>query len=480
MSFDLKKLLNERWGENYELHTQYVNPQLARVQQTIGFDKIYRKGEGAYLYDDEGNAYLDFLSGYGVFNVGRNHPTIKKALDDALSLDLPNMVQMDCALLAGLLAEKLVALSPERLQKVFFTNSGTEAVEGALKFARGATGRHRIVHTDHAFHGLTLGALSANGNGEFRGNFGDLLPATEVPFNDLEALELELAQKDVAAFIVEPIQGKGVQIAKNGYLKEVEMLCRKYGTLFILDEVQTGFGGTGKMFACEHWGTEPDIMTVAKGLSGGLIPVGAILMSDAVYKGVFTGMEKCVVHSTTFGRNQLAMAVGLATLAVLVEENIIENAAIRGAELKQGLIDIGSRYEMCGEVRGKGLMLAVSFQEPKSLKLKIGWKAIHAANKSLFGHLLVVPLMEKHHILSEVAGHNMDVVKLLPTLVIGAKEIALFCKAFEEVVADCHRFPGGAWDVGFGLAKKALKKSGPSKQVSENEPTKYPEPGVAS
>lgn len=456
MNFDLKQLIAERWGENYQLHERYVNPQLARVQQTIGFDKVYRKGEGAYLYDEDGHAYLDFLSGYGVFNVGRNHPVIKQAIADALSLDLPNMVQMDCALLAGLLAEKLVSISPERLQKVFFTNSGTEAVEGALKFARGATGRSRIVYTDHAFHGLTLGSLSAMGNEEFRSGFGDLLPATRIPFNDLEALELELAQKDVAAFIVEPIQGKGVFVAEDHYLRGVQELCRQYGTCFILDEVQTGFGRTGKMFACEHWGVEPDIMTVAKGLSGGLIPVGAILMSDAVYKKNFSSMERCVVHSTTFGRNQLAMAAGLATIDVLRAEKIVENAARQGQALRDAIAAIGQKYEMFDEVRGSGLMLAIGFKEPQSLKLKMGWKAIHAANKSLFGQIIVVPLMEEHRILSQVAGHNMDVIKLLPTLVIGNAEVELFAKAFDQVLAGCHQFPGSAWNVGLGLAKRAM------------------------
>ncbi len=460
MSFDLQQLIQSRQGENYALHERYLNPQLVRVLQTIGFDKVYQRGEGAYLVDDAGNRYLDFLSGYGVFNIGRNHPTVKKAIQDAITSDLSNMVQMDCALLAGLLAEKLVALTPERLQKVFFINSGTEAVEGALKMARGATGRERIVSTDHGFHGLSLGALSTNGCAEFRDGFGPLLRTTQVPFNDLAALEAELQSKDVAAFIVEPIQGKGVHVPADDYLPAAQALCRKYGTLFILDEVQTGLGRTGKMFACEHWGLEPDLMTVAKALSGGLIPVGAVLMSDAVYKKVFTSMERCVVHSTTFGRNQLAMAAGLATLAVIESEGLVANAEQRGVEIINQLQERLKPYEMVAEVRGKGLMLAVDFKSPKSLKLKIGWKAIHAANGGLFGQMLTVPLMEKHRILSQVAGHNMDVIKILPTLVIGDAEVTHFCEAFEQAVADCHRFPGGAWEVGMSLAKRALKRGG--------------------
>lgn len=464
MSFDIGQLIKSRWGENYELHERYLNPQLVRVLKTIGFDKIYQRGKGAYLKDDAGHEYLDFLAGYGVFNIGRNHPVVKKAIEDAMSMDLSNMVQMDCALLAGLLAEKLVKLTPERLQKVFFTNSGTEAVEGALKMARGATGRDRIVYADHAFHGLTLGSLSASGCDEFRDTFGTLLQGTKIPFNDLNALEDELRYRDVAAFIVEPIQGKGVNIPDDKYLIEAQKLCRRHGTLIILDEVQTGFGRTGKMFAGEHFGVEPDIMTVAKALSGGLIPIGAVLMSDHVYKKVYSNMERCVVHSTTFGRNQLAMAAGLATLDILEREDLVGNAARRGEEMVCRLRETCGPYEMFAEVRGKGLMIAVEFQRPRSMKLKVAWKAIHAANGGLFGQMIVVPLMEKHRILTQVAGHNMDVIKLLPSLVIGQAEVEKFCQAFEQVVADCHRFPGAAWEVGMSLAKKALKKGKSSRQ----------------
>lgn len=459
MSFDIRSLIESRAGENYSLHDQYVNPQLVHVLQTIGFDKIYQKGNGAYLYDEAGERYLDFLSGYGAFGIGRNHPTVKKAIEETLKLDLASMVQMDCALLAGLLAEKLVSITPKTLQKVFFTNSGTEAVEGSLKMARGATGRERVVYTDHAFHGLTLGSLSINGCPEFRDGFGELLKATQIPFNDLEALETELRKKDVAAFVVEPIQGKGVTIAKEGYLKGARTLCRKYKTLLIIDEVQTGFGRTGKMFACEHWGIEPDIMAVSKALSGGLVPVGAILMRDDVYGKVFSRMDRCVVHSSTFGRNNLAMVAALATIHVLEEEGLVENAACRGRELIDRLNTIGKNYEMFGEARGRGLMIAIEFRQPKSAKLKLGWKAIHAANRSLFGQMIVVPLMEKHHILTQVAGHNVDIVKLLPTLTIGNEEIDYFCQAFEDVLAACHQFPGAAWEVTMGLAKKSLRRS---------------------
>ena len=231
---------------------------MVRVLRTIGFDVSFRAGHGQYLFDRKGDRYLDLLSGWGVFAVGRNHPVLRDALKSVLAGDLSNLVQMDVSVLAGLLAERLLPFVPY-LDKVFFANSGTEAVEAAIKFVRCATGRPGIVYCDHAFHGLSYGSLSLNGDATFRDGFGPLLPGcTEVPFNDLAALEQALAGREVAAFIVEPIQGKGVEMADDLYLRGAQALCRKYGTLFVADEIQTGLGRTGKFFAVEHYGVEPE------------------------------------------------------------------------------------------------------------------------------------------------------------------------------------------------------------------------------
>src|SRR5689334_20350922 len=286
--FSLEALLDSRRGEDLDLWARTINPQFVRVLRTIGFDRPWARAEGAYLYDTDGTRYLDLLGGFGMYNVGRNNANVRAALVQALELDTPGMLAMGVTALPGLLADSLLRLTPPRIERCLFTNSGTEANEAAFKLGRAATKRTRVLSADHGFHGLTLGSLSANGNAEFTARFQPLLPGFDrVPFGDLDALEQHLRNEDVALFIVEPVQGKGIHLPPDGYLEGAQELCRRYGTLFCLDEVLTGFGRTGRMFAHQHWGVEPDMVTVAKSLSGGYVPVGALLMSQQVHEAVF-------------------------------------------------------------------------------------------------------------------------------------------------------------------------------------------------
>ncbi|MCH2170385.1 aspartate aminotransferase family protein [Myxococcota bacterium] len=459
MPFDLNATLNARRGENYKLHSNLLNSKMVRVLTTIGYDRYYERAEGCYLIDREGDRYLDFLSGFGVFAVGRNHPVVKRALSDVLEADLASLVQMDCSLLAGLLGEALLERAPDRLSRCFFANSGAEAIEGAMKFARYATGRQRILYCDHAFHGLTYGALSLNGDEQFREGFGPLLPGCDaIPFGDAEALERELARGDVAAFFVEPIQGHGVNVPADDYLPAVQDLCRRFETLFVADEIQTGLGRTGRFHAFEHWGVEPDIVTLAKGLSGGYAPVGAILCREDIFDKVFHQLERAVVHGSTFSKNPLAMAAGLATLNVIEEERLVERAAHMGERFRKGLEPLLQKYEIFQEIRGKGLMIGFGFGEPNSLGLKMGWKALETALQGLFSQLVTVPLFQRHRILSQVAAHRMNVVKILPPLVVGEEEVDYFLASFDDVLADCHRYPGTLWDFSRTLVKAALNR----------------------
>jgi ornithine--oxo-acid transaminase len=436
---DLRELLDGR-GDDVERWGRTINPQFARVLRTIDFDRTWERAEGTYLWDSNGDRYLDMLGGFGMYNVGRNNPRIRSALMQTLELDTPGSVQMGATALPGLLAEALLARTPARLERVQFTSSGTEAIEAALKLGRAATKRSRVVSLDHGFHGLTLGSLSANGNPEFTARFGPLLPGfVQVRFGDLDALEAELRREDVAVFLVEPVQGKGVNLPPAGYLEGAQALCRKYGTLFCVDEIQTGFGRTGAMFAFEHWGLEPDLVPVAKSLSGGYVPVGALLMSRAVHEAVFDSMEHAVSHGSTFAPNELAMAAGLATLHELDEQGLVERTARLGEKLLELTRPLVEELDVVREVRGLGLMWAIEFGEPSSHKLS--WKMVEKMQPGLFAQLVVGPLFSKHHILSQVAGHKIAVLKVLPPLVIGDEDIEYFADALAGTVRRAQRMP---------------------------------------
>jgi ornithine--oxo-acid transaminase len=458
MSKTIAALLKERAGENFQLHDQHLNTQMVRVLKTIGYDRVYTRAQGPYLYDDKGNEYLDLLSGFGVFALGRNHPAIVQALKDVLDAQLPDMVQMDVSLLSGILAEKILEKCPDNLTKAFFCNSGAEAVEAAIKFARYTTKREKIVYCEHAFHGLTLGALSLNGEEIFKEGFGPLLPSVaSVPFNDLASLEKALQGKDVAAFIFEPIQGKGVNLPDDDYLPQAQALCRKYGTLFVADEIQTGIARTGKFWAIEHWNLEPDMILMAKALSGGFIPVGAVAMTSKIMDAVFNRMDRAVVHGSTFSKNNMAMAAGIAALQVIEDEKLVENAAKIGGEIIDGLTAMIPRYDFLKQVRGKGLMIAVEFGSPDSLLRKAAFAGLEAANKGLFSQTITIPLFKNHRILSQVAGHGMNVVKFLPPLVVSEKDRDWIITAMDQVIADTQEVGGAIKDLGKNLISHALK-----------------------
>jgi ornithine--oxo-acid transaminase len=458
-NLDISGLFMEREAQRSSMHARHLNEQLVRILKTIGYDVGFQKGQGAYLYDREGVRYLDLLSGFGVFGIGRNHPSLRAALKNVLDADLPNLVQLDVSTLAGILAERLLKYMPY-LDKVFFANSGAEAVEAAIKFARGATGRPGIVHCHHSFHGLSYGALSLTDDSNFRSGFEPLLPGCiAIPFDDLAALEKALSSREVAAFIVEPIQGKGVNIPSDGFLPGAAALCRKYGTLFIVDEIQTGIGRTGRFLAIEHWNVEPDMVLLAKALSGGHVPIGALLTRKSIFDKIFNQMDRAVVHGSTFGKNDLAMAAGIATLEVMEAEKLVEAAAKRGAELQLALKQMVPGYELMKEVRGKGLMIGVEFGPPKSLGLKASWNVLEAANKGLFCQLITVPLFKDHRILTQVAGHGSHTVKLLPPLVISEDDCKWIETAFDTVIAGSHKVPGAIWSLGKTLVDNAVRKS---------------------
>jgi ornithine--oxo-acid transaminase len=331
-------------------------------------------------------------------------------------------------------------------------------MEGALKFARAATGKKRVLSLESAFHGLSIGSLSLMGCESFTDSFGPLMDEwdTRIALDDIRSLERELSKGNVAALVIEPVQGKGCNYPRTDFFNRAEELCRRHGTLLVSDEVQCGLGRTGKMFGFQHWNLEPDIITLAKTLSGGYVPCGAIVTRRDIYQKTFSRMDRCVVHSTTFGRNNLAMACGLAALEVIDQENLIDRAAKMGAQLMERIDSLRAKHSFIKEVRGKGLIIAIEFHEPTEFKLKMAWKLLHKVDKVLFAQMIVTQMLSKHRILTQVAGHAMDVLKILPPLIIGEKEIELFVNALDNVLTECRKFPGPMWELGNNFVRAAL------------------------
>jgi ornithine--oxo-acid transaminase len=454
----VQEILSARAGEEMALNDRYLNPQMGRIVRTLGFDKVWSGGEGAHLIDAEGERYLDLFGGYGVFAIGRNHPEAIAAIEQLLAARTGNLPQLGVTLLSGVLAEQLLARAPESVAAMVPANTGTESVEAAIKIARAATGRTRVLYAEHAFHGLTLGSLSLNGGAEFRDGFGPLLPACDpVGFGDLDELRRELERGDVAAFIVEPIQGKGVNIPAPDYLPAAQRLCREAGALFVCDEVQTGIGRTGRFLALEHWELQPDMVCVAKALSGGYVPIGAVLVSRAAFGGVFDGMERAVRHGSTFGGNDLAAAVALATLRVLDQEDLIARSERMGALLLELTRPLMERFEVVRDVRGMGLMWAIEFGPPAGATARRLWERVERRQPGLFSQLVTVPLFHEHHIFCQVAGHRMNVIKALPALTIEESEIRRFADALEQTIAAAERYPAALARFGLRTGLRAAR-----------------------
>lgn len=349
--------------EIYRRYSTYVNPIFGTVSKMGQFERKFTAAQGITLHSADGDAYYDFVGGYGAVNIGHNHPRLLEGIQRYFELCPPGLLQVVPGVYASALAENLALIAPGDLEMVFFCNSGTEAVEGALKLARIYTGRQAYVSAKNSFHGKSFGSLSVTAREKYQKYFRPLLPeCRHVEYGSLPELEAALAAEDVAAVILEPIQGEGgVIVPPPGYLKGAQELCRRYGALLIADEVQTGFGRTGKMFACEHEGVAPDIMTVAKSLGGGLVPIGAYLTTRRIWEESYGNQEKYLLHTSTFGGNNFACAVGLLAIETIFRENLMENARSVGDYLRVGLRSVAEKFPFVKEVRGRGLMLGIEF-----------------------------------------------------------------------------------------------------------------------
>jgi ornithine--oxo-acid transaminase len=367
------------------------------------------------------------------------------------------MLQNHVVDLAGELAARLCDLAGGRLSKVYFGSSGSEGIEAVIKFARAHTGRSGILYAAGGFHGLTCGALSLMSEPFWTEGFGQLLPDTEsITFGEIEGLDRRLATRSFAAFVLEPIQAEGgVLLPPPDYLAQAQNLCRRYGTLFVLDEVQTGLCRTGRFLAGHHFGVEPDMVVLAKALSGGLVPCSAVLMSDAIHDSVYGSLRRALIHASTFGENSLAMRAGLATLDILEDERLGERAAETGERLRRTLAEALSDYEMVGEIRGLGLLNTIEFKPPRSLKLWVAFEALAKIHPAVFGQMVVMRLFHDHQILSQICGNKFMALKIAPPLVIEDAQLAYFVTALRQVV-DLMHTSTAFWTEALGIARRVI------------------------
>lgn len=427
--------------QNRENHRKFINPELVNLMGVLNFDKCFVKAQGVSLWDKDGEEYLDFLGGYGALNLGHNHPEIDAAVDSVK--EFPNLLQAALNPLAGALARNLALFTPGELQYTFFGNSGTEAIEGALKLARASTGRTKFISCEGSFHGKTFGALSITGREKYRKPFAPLLPGVEfIPFGDAGALERALSQKDVAAFIVEPIQGEGgIIVPPDGYLRKVRDICTTYNTLLIVDEIQTGFGRTGKCFACEEEGIVPDILCLSKSFGGGVMSLAAYTTTEKVWKKAYGSIEKATLHTSTFGGNSRAVAAGIATLEILFREDLPRQAAEKGEYLMEKLRQLQKKYPFLKEVRGRGLMIGIEFAQPeKGLLNRLTGGTLEKLAGEYLGAMVAGELLNKYRIVTAYTLNNPNVIRLEPPLVVSYEQLDTLLAALDGICSKNRGF----------------------------------------
>jgi putrescine aminotransferase len=427
--------------QNRDNHRNFINPELVNLMGLLNFDKCFVKAQGTSIWDKDGDEYLDFLGGYGALNLGHNHSEIIAAVE--MVQEFPNLLQAALNPLAGALARNLALFTPGELQYSFFGNSGAEAVEGALKLARASTGRTKFISCEGSFHGKSFGALSVTGREKYRKPFAPLLPGVEfIPFGDADALERALSQNDVAAFIVEPIQGEGgIIVPPDGYLKKVRDICTKYNTLLIVDEIQTGFGRTGKMFACEDEGIVPDVLCLSKSFGGGVMTLAAYTTTEKVWKKAYGTIEKATLHTSTFGGNSRAAAAGIATLEILFRDDLSRQAAEKGDYLMKGLQQLQEKYPFLKEVRGRGLLIGLEFAQPeKGLLNKLTGGKVEQLASEYLGAMVAGELLNKHRIITAYTLNNPNVIRLEPPLTVSYEQLDTLLTALDGICAKNRGF----------------------------------------
>lgn len=420
----LEQALARAPDEAFEAFARHVNPIEADLFRLAGFDKRYRRAEGLYLHDDAGRRYMDFTAGFGALNLGHNPPEVLAALGSAQSL--PNVLLSGYSQLAGALGEALADILPGALSVSCFGSGGAEAVETALKTARAATGRTRFIHCEHAYHGLSYGAMSVSGSVRYRKFFGPLVEHCEaVPYGDLAALEQRLAGGDIAAFIVEPVQGEGGAVAPpEGFLAAAAQICRKFGSLFIVDEIQTGFGRTGRLFAIEHEGVEPDMILLSKSLAAGVVPISACVTTDDTWRRAYGDRDRFDLAISTFGGNAAACAAALKAIEVTLRDGLAERADTLGRHAKQRLIELAGRHDTVRAIHGQGLLLGIELDPPASGQVM----------RENFTAIVASCLLNEHGLLTTFFDLAHTTLRFEPPLIVTHDEIDRAIDALDRVL----------------------------------------------
>ena len=456
----MKQLIEEHISSSDHLSKKHVHPKLAKLFELGGLNTVFERGEGQYLWDGDGNKYLDFLGGGGVFLLGRNHPKVNAAIKDVIEMDwLPNLCVVNSSVLGGVLAEKLIEKAgPDHYGKVLLANSGTEATDMAIRFARFVTGRRRFLYLEGAFHGRTYAAASVCGSAALRDGMEPLMPTcTPIPANDLAALRRELRKGDVAGFIFEPLQGMTLEAMDPGYMREAQSLCEKYGTILMADEVQTGLCRTGDWFRTSAHGIRPGLMWVSKILSGGQACVSAVLMSDELYERIFAKFKAGPIYFSTFAENNISMAAGIATIQALEEMDAPKRARELGALLRAGVEKLREEYDVIEGVKGEGLMMGVFFKPSDQLGLRLQHAAMDMAEKGSFGAAVNVDMYAKYRVICQIPGPGLDAIKILPPAVSTEEDVQTFLSALEETLHGYYTEAGPIRSISRGFVQQAVK-----------------------
>jgi acetylornithine/succinyldiaminopimelate/putrescine aminotransferase/predicted amino acid dehydrogenase len=467
---DFHNAKEQNLKEVMDKYKSYISPTIADLWNMADFARLFVRGDGIKLWDRDGEMYYDFVAGYGSVNFGHNNPTIISGIKEMLDMQIPSIVQISPTLITSALAENIAQLLPGDLEVSFFCNSGTEAIEAAIKLVKKVSTKKYIVSAIGSFHGKSLGSLSISGKEKYKKYYRPLLKHTvNIPFGDIEAAEEVFKGKDVAAFFVEPVQGEGgVVIPPVGYLKELRGLCDKYDVLLVVDEIQTGFGRTGKNFAVEHDNIVPDIMTISKSLGGGILPIGACVTSKFLFKKAYGKSENYALHTSTFGGNNFTATAAIQATKLLIDGDFAEKAKNKGAYFKSRLLELSKKYPIIKEVRAIGLMIGIEFEMDYNggldeMKSQIEsylndefddmsnllsddlYKTINRFTNGITGNIesymqknftLMISsyLLKDFKILTFSTLNNPNVIRIQPPLVITEEEIDYFIHGFEQVL----------------------------------------------